>query len=199
MSESDPGRSGGEIHDAGTVGAHRQQVGAPVTSDEEMSLNVPPKQPDGTPSSVPESRRDNGTPRLPEKDTGHLRAVGKTHETDVKEAGKETGKTNRESVRRDIERDRRELGETVEALVHKTDVKGRVQETAAQVGDELRRVGAATAATATEVVDRVKHTSPAEVKEKVTTEAAKRPVALVAVAAVLGLVVFRVLRRGKRK
>ncbi|MBB4916717.1 DUF3618 domain-containing protein [Streptosporangium saharense] len=195
MSESDPGRSGGEIHDAGTVGAHRQRVGAPVTPDEEMSLNVPPKQPDGTPSSVPESRRDNGTPRLPEKDTGHLRAVGKTHETDVKE----TGKTNRESVRRDIERDRRELGETVEALVHKTDVKGRVQETAAQVGDELRKVGAATAATATEVVERVKNTSPAEVKEKVTTGAAKRPAALVAAVAVLGLVVFRVLRRGKRK
>ncbi|MFF0576188.1 DUF3618 domain-containing protein [Streptosporangium saharense] len=195
MSESDPGRSGGEIHDAGTVGAHRQRVGAPVTPDEEMSLNVPPKQPDGTPSSVPESRRDNGTPRLPERDTGHLRAVGKTHETDVKE----TGKTNRESVRRDIEKDRRELGETVEALVHKTDVKGRVQETAAQVGDELRKVGAATAATATEVVERVKNTSPAEVKEKVTTGAAKRPAALVAAVAVLGLVVFRVLRRGKRK
>ncbi|MER7128754.1 DUF3618 domain-containing protein [Streptosporangium saharense] len=197
MSESDPGRSGDEIHDAGTVGAHRQRVGAPVTADEEMSLNVPPKQPDGTPSSVPESRRDNGTPRLPERDTGHLRAVGKVQEKPDEKT--ETGKTNRESVRRDIERDRRELGETVEALVHKTDVKGRVQETAAQVGDELRKVGAATAATATEVVERVKNTSPAEVKEKVTTGAAKRPVALVAAAAVLGLVVFRALRRGKRK
>lgn len=108
--------------------------------------------------------------------------------------------TSKESVRRDIERDRRELGDTVEALMHKTDVKGRVQETATQVGDELRRVRAATATTATEMVGRVKEATPAEIKDaagRVTTEAGKRPVALVAAVAVLGLVVFRALSRGR--
>ncbi|MEV7006551.1 DUF3618 domain-containing protein [Streptosporangium sp. NPDC051022] len=133
------------------------------------------------------------------------------------------GGTSEESVRRDIENDRRELGDTVEALVHKTDVKGRVQETAAQMGDELRRVGAATATTATEMADRVKEAAPemvgrvreaapevvgrvkeatpAEVREaagRVTTEIAKRPVAVVAAGAVLVLVAVRLLRRGRR-
>ncbi|GAA3104962.1 DUF3618 domain-containing protein [Streptosporangium carneum] len=127
--------------------------------------------------------------------------------------GKTDDRTSKESVRRDIENDRRELGDTVEALVHKTDVKGRVHETAAQVGDELRRVGAATATTATEVVSRVreaapemvgrvKEVTPVEVKdaaEKVTTQVGKRPVATVAAVAVLALVVVRLLRRGRKR
>lgn len=127
-------------------------------------------------------------------------------------------------MRRDIEDARRELGDTVEALVHKTDVKGRFQETAAHVGEDLRRAGAATATTATEMVERVKtaapemvgrvketapeivgrvkEATPVEIKdaaEKVATEAGKRPVLTVAAVAAFALLVFRVLRRGKRR
>ncbi len=260
MTESDPEKPGHETLDAGTVGARRQEVGEVVSPDEEMSLNLPPKVPDGTPASdlgVPPSERD-GTPRLaaatagggsgpagPERTPGAAgtggtagaavgdrtgeRAAGAA-EAGVTQAGgsaaanpREVG-TTKESVRRDIENDRRELGDTVEALMHKTDVKGRVQETAAQMGDELRRMGSATATTATEMVGRVKEAAPhmvervkeaapemvgrvkevtpVEVKDaagRVTTEAGRRPVATIAVVAVLALVVVRVLRRGKRR
>ncbi|MEU1878270.1 DUF3618 domain-containing protein [Streptosporangium sp. NPDC020072] len=230
MSESDNGTPKDEIWDAGTVGAHRQRVGAPVAPDERMSLNVPPKQPGGGPSSAPTGEGGDGTPSLVEGDggTGQPTAVRRTpgkapgkaaegatgkatgapERSPEKARGKETGEaggTSRESVRRDIERDRRELGETVEALVRKTDVRGRVHETAAQVGDELRRAGAATAATATGVAERVRRTTPADVRraaDEVTTRAARRPVAAAAVAAVtaaVGLVVFRLLRRGRRR
>ncbi|OUC89801.1 DUF3618 domain-containing protein [Streptosporangium minutum] len=155
--------------------------------------------------------------------------------TDTGVTGEEASVTGKESVRRDIERDRRELGDTVEALVHKTDVKSRVQETATQVGEDIRRVGAATAGTATgmvsrvkeaapemvgrmkeaapemvgrmkeaapEVVGRVKEMTPVELKDaagKVSAEAGKRPVLAFATVAALALVVFRMLRRGKKK
>ncbi len=44
-----------------------------------------------------------------------------------------------EALEREIERTRHELGETVEALVAKTDVKARVQHRAARVAGDLRR------------------------------------------------------------
>ncbi|MFI6884446.1 DUF3618 domain-containing protein [Streptosporangium canum] len=138
--------------------------------------------------------------------------------------GEKASVTGKESVRRDIENDRRELGDTVEALVHKTDVKSRVQETATHVGEDIRRVGAATAGTATEMVGRVKEAAPemvgrmkeaapevmgrvkemtpVEIKDaagKVSAEAGKRPVLAFATVAALALVVFRMLRRGRKK
>ncbi|GAA3417279.1 DUF3618 domain-containing protein [Streptosporangium vulgare] len=238
MTETDPGGAERPRAVAGTTGSRRKGVDEPVTPDESGSLNIPPNQPDGTPREdlgVAESERD-GTPRLPGDaalaavpDTtaattpyantgatvGGVTGDGKT----VGDDGKDT-----ETVRRDIEDARRELGDTVEALVHKTDVKGRLQETAAQVGDDLRKVGAATATTATEMVERVKvaapemvgrvkeaapevvgrvkEATPVEIKDaagRVTTEAGKRPVATIAVVAAIALVVLRVLRRGKKK
>ncbi len=237
MTETDPGGPERPQAVAGTTGSRRKGVDEPITPDESGSLNIPPNQPDGTPREdlgVTESERD-GTPRLPEDAalaaapdtaatttpyadtgaTGGVRGGGKT----VGDDGNDT-----ESVRRDIEDARRELGDTVEALVHKTDVKGRFQETAAQVGDDLRKAGAATATTATEMVERVKvaapemvgrvreaapevvgrvkEVTPVEIKDaanRVTTEAGKRPVVTIAAVAALVLVVFRVLRRGKKK
>lgn len=44
-----------------------------------------------------------------------------------------------EALEADIERTRQELGETIEALVAKTDVKARVQHRAANVAGNLRR------------------------------------------------------------
>ncbi|SFI84042.1 Protein of unknown function [Streptosporangium canum] len=209
---------------------------------------APPPGRDGTPTTDlggPPSSRD-GTPHLADG-TAVARAavagagagagntvVGRTGTGGVGGAGADgtgagvTGEkasvTGKESVRRDIENDRRELGDTVEALVHKTDVKSRVQETATHVGEDIRRVGAATAGTATEMVGRVKEAAPemvgrmkeaapevmgrvkemtpVEIKDaagKVSAEAGKRPVLAFATVAALALVVFRMLRRGRKK
>ncbi|WP_329083547.1 DUF3618 domain-containing protein [Streptosporangium sp. NBC_01469] len=178
MTETDPGGPDRLEADAGTTGSRRKGVDEPITPDESGSLNIPPNQPDGSPREdlgVPESERD-GTPRLAgtTATTTPYANTGGTGGTGGGAAG--TGRTvggdgnDRETVRRDIEDARRELGDTVEALVHKTDVKGRFQETAAQVGDDLRKVGAATATTATEMVERVKVAAP-EMVERVKVAA----------------------------
>ncbi|MDP9841542.1 hypothetical protein J2853_000753 [Streptosporangium lutulentum] len=244
MTETDPERPDRRPTDAGTTGARRQEIGEALAPDESGSLNVPQTKSDGRPTEdlgVPAAERD-GTPRQAEN-----AVTGAPNAGDPGDAGEPgTGKTNKESVRRDIENARRELGDTVEALVHKTDVKGRVQETAAHMGDDLRRMGAATADTATEMVGRVKEAAPemvdrvkeaapemvhrvkeaapemvhrmkeaapemvgrvkevtpVEIKDaagKVGAEASKRPVATIAAVAALALIVFRVLRRGKKK
>ncbi|WP_329429566.1 DUF3618 domain-containing protein [Streptosporangium sp. NBC_01495] len=175
MTETDPGGPDRLEADAGTTGSRRKGVDEPITPDESGSLNIPPNQPDGSPREdlgVPESERD-GTPRLAGT-TATTTPYANTGGTGGGAAG--TGRTvggdgnDRETVRRDIEDARRELGDTVEALVHKTDVKGRFQETAAQVGDDLRKVGAATATTATEMVERVKVAAP-EMVERVKVAA----------------------------
>ncbi|MDP9867013.1 MULTISPECIES: DUF3618 domain-containing protein [Streptosporangium] len=265
MTETDPGRPGRDVEEAGITGSRRKEVGEPVTPDESGSLNIPPNAPemsevpppgrDGRPTEdlgLPPSERD-GTPRPVDRtgpgpaepdrtDAGRADAgtavaggtrddraevgtavAGGTRDDRAGADRTSAGKPSKESVRRDIERDRRELGDTVEALVHKTDVKARVQETATHVGEDLRRMGAATAGTATEMVGRVKEAAPemvgrvkeaapemvGRVKEmtpvelkdaagKVTTEAGKRPVMTVAAVAALALVAFRVLRRGRR-
>ncbi|MEV8632748.1 hypothetical protein AB0395_13915 [Streptosporangium sp. NPDC051023] len=226
MTERDPERLEDEIEDAGTVGARRQRVSEPVAPGEKMSLNLPPTVPDGPPvptgesTGVEEAGRMAGTVETGRVagpgDAGTAGAAGGTSAHD--------GGTSGRSAGRDIDNDRREPGETVEALMHKTDVKGRVHETATQVGGELRRMGTATATTATgmvgrvkeaapgvvgkvreaapEVVGRVKDVTPADVKDaagKVTTEVGKRPVTAVAALAVLAMVVVRLLRRGKKK
>ncbi|MEU3166843.1 DUF3618 domain-containing protein [Streptosporangium sp. NPDC006930] len=239
MTETDPGGNRFEP-DAGTTGSRRKGVDEPITPDESGSLNIPPNQPEGmsreglgasgserdgtsgfregaAPVAVPEA-----TATTPYADTGGG-AAGTTGATEIGKTVGDDG-NDTETLRRDIEDARRELGDTVEALVHKTDVKGRIQETAAQVGDDLRKVGAATASTATEMVERVKvaapemvgrvkeaapevvgrvkEATPVEIKDaagRVTTEASKRPVVTVAAFAALVLVVLRILRRGKRK
>ncbi|MEU4409394.1 DUF3618 domain-containing protein [Streptosporangium sp. NPDC023963] len=238
MTETDPGGPERPQAVAGTTGSRRKGVDEPITPDESGSLNIPPNQPDGTPAEDPgvsESERD-GTPRLPEGAAlaavpdSTARSTPYVNTGDTGGGATEVGKTvgndgnDTETVRRDIEEARRELGDTVEALVHKTDVKGRLQETAAQVGDDLRKAGAATATTATEMVERVKvaapemvgrvkeaapevvgrvkEVTPVEIKDaanRVTTEVGKRPVVTIAAVAALVLVVFRVLRRGKKK
>lgn len=204
--------------------------GTPTTD-----LGGPPSSRDGTPhlaNGTEAARADAGTGAgntvADRTGTGGAGGTGGggagAGRTDAGVTGEEASVTGKESVRRDIERDRRELGDTVEALVHKTDVKSRVQETATQVGEDIRRMGAATAGTATEmvgrvkeaapemvgrmkeaapeVVGRVKEMTPVELKDaagKVSAEAGKRPVLAFATVAALALVVLRMLRRGKKK
>ncbi|GGL13180.1 DUF3618 domain-containing protein [Planomonospora parontospora] len=204
MSETDPGR-GRDVAPAGATGSRRQEIGTPVPPDERGSLNIPPNEPgqrgatglrgEGAPTDdlgLPPWESD-GTPDLVRRDRGSARGP----------------ETPEEAVRREIEETRRELGDSVEALMHKTDVKGRVQEKAAHMGDDLKRMGAATAGTATGMLDRVKgaapevldkarQATPAEVRhaaEKVSTEAGRRPFATLAVVGAVALAVVRVMRR----
>ena len=59
-------------------------------------------------------------------------------------AGGGTPPKSAEALTEDIERTRQELGETIEALVAKTDVKARVQRSAAEATANLRSRAAAT-------------------------------------------------------
>ncbi|GIH80103.1 DUF3618 domain-containing protein [Planobispora longispora] len=236
MTESDPGRHDRDLTEAGTAGARRQEIGTPVSDDERGSLNMPPHDPAMTSTGAAGSAGPAGP-------TGTLAAAGPTGSAGAGTPGDDSGfspgqsggtsrpagavpagMTVEEAVRRDIEETRRELGDTVEALMHKTDVKSRVQHTAASmgdqlkervqhtaasVGDDIKRMGTATSATATGLVDRVKgaapemmdkvrDATPAEVRHaagRVSAEAGKRPVATMAVAGALALLVIRALRR----
>jgi hypothetical protein len=72
---------------------------------------------------------------------------------------------------------------------------GRVKEAAPEMVGRMREA-------APEMVGRVKEVTPVEIKDaagKVSAEASKRPVATIAAVAALALIVFRVLRRGKKK
>lgn len=94
------------------------------------------------------------------------------------------------AIEKDIERTRDELGETVNALSHKLDVKGRVQDKAAETKDH--------------VVDRARDTKAAAVHKASDAVAAVtdgrrtvRPIIplAAALAAVLGIVIWRRRRR----
>ncbi|GIH92714.1 DUF3618 domain-containing protein [Planobispora siamensis] len=200
MTETDPGRRR-DTADAGTTGSRREDIGASTPPDESASSS-------GTSASGRATTGD--TPN--DGGSGSFSA----------------GTTEEQAVRRDIEETRRELGDSVEALIHKTDIKGRVQgrvhETVANVGDDVKRMGTATADTATGLVDRVKgaaphaldkvkeaaphaldkvrDVTPVEVRQtagKVSAEVSKRPAATLAVTAALALLVFRAVRRRRSR
>ena len=89
----------------------------------------------------------------------------------------------KEQLQRDVERTRRELGETVEALAHKADVPGRVKEQAHET--RVRMINATDEAVAS---------LPAPVAEQVE-KARRHPAAIAAVFAVLILVIWKLSRR----
>lgn len=142
MTESDPGLAGEEISDAGTVGARRQEVGDPVPPGERLSLNLPPKELD-----APSAGAGPGAPPpgVRQEARGGAEAPGAPGERRPAGTGGPVEGGDVEAVRRDIQEDRRRLGDTVEALVRKTDVRGRTRRRAARMGGELRRMGAGTA------------------------------------------------------
>jgi ElaB/YqjD/DUF883 family membrane-anchored ribosome-binding protein len=94
-----------------------------------------------------------------------------------------------EGLREEIQQTRAQLGETVEALAAKADVKARLHETAEEAKARVReRVG--------EVVDRVEAKLPAPAQEAAERTARTvrdnwRPLAVVAGSALLALVVVR--------
>jgi hypothetical protein len=89
----------------------------------------------------------------------------------------------KEQLQRDVERTRRELGETVEALAHKADVPGRVKQ---QAHETKVRMTTAT----NEAVDSL----PDPVAEQVE-KARRHPAAIAAVLIALVLVIWKLSRR----
>ena len=122
-----------------------------------------------------------------------------------------------EQLRQDIERTREQLGETVEALVAKTDVKAQAKEKASQLTDRLKGTTAqakqsATAngasardqlqARATVVGGKVRDVTPEPVQRAAKHAAARtspRQAGIAAAAAVAALVGFILLRRRRRQ
>ncbi|PRX70443.1 uncharacterized protein DUF3618 [Nonomuraea fuscirosea] len=221
MSETDPGYS--EQH-AGNVGARRATVGTPT---EHESINVPPTRPGAAENAhraeVARQEHETFIPETPIPDE-RSEAAG-SHRTEEESMGGARGEDDdqedEDDVRRDIEKTRQELGETVSALAAKTDVKGRAGHAAELAKDkaghaaelakdkaghaaELARDRAAGAADvvrdrAADVAEKVKAGTPDQVKD-VAAEARKRPVMLVALAGVVvAFVARRMMRRRRAK
>jgi cell division septum initiation protein DivIVA len=77
----------------------------------------------------------------------------------------------KDHLQRDVERTRRELGETVEALAHKVDVPGRVkeqaQETAGRVKEQAQETAVRVKEQAQETAERVKEQAQ-ETRQRLT-------------------------------
>lgn len=92
-----------------------------------------------------------------------------------------------EQVRKDITETRKELGDTVEAIVNKADVKGRATEAAGAAKDKV-----------VAVADKM----PVQVKDaadKVGAEARRRPALMIAAAGAVALFVIRRMMKRNRK
>ncbi|SDG46877.1 Protein of unknown function [Lentzea fradiae] len=92
---------------------------------------------------------------------------------------------DKEQLQRDVERTRRELGETVEALAHKVDVPGRVKE---QAHETVVRMTAAT----NQAVDSLPEPVAAQVEK-----ARRHPGAVAAALIALVLALWAITRRNR--
>ncbi|GLW20229.1 DUF3618 domain-containing protein [Microbispora triticiradicis] len=137
MTETDPGAA---RPNAGTVGVHRQDVSEPVTDTE--SLNAVRQARPG-PEPVAAARDTKG---------------GTETETGRRGGEHDKGHDEISEVRRDIERTRDDLGDTIEALAAKADIKGRAQE-------RMHATMTAARARATGVAGRVREAAPTHMRE----------------------------------
>jgi predicted RNA-binding protein Jag len=100
----------------------------------------------------------------------------------------------KEELQRDVERTRRELGETVEALAHKVDVPGRVKEQAHETKVKVARatneaIGSMAAAT-NQAVDSLPEPVAVQVEK-----ARRHPAAIAAVLITLIVIIWKISRR----
>jgi Protein of unknown function (DUF3618) len=208
MSESDPGYS--EQH-AGNVGARRATVGTPTDGE---SINVPQTRPGAAENArqAEAARQEHEKfipePPIPDEQSEEARSGHhRTEEESMRGArGEDDDEEDEGDVRKDIEKTRRELGETVSALAEKADVKARATHAAERakdratdaadaVKDRATDAAAAVKDKASEVAGKVRAGTPHQVKDA-ATEAKKRPVMLiVVVGAVAAFVVRRMMRR----
>ncbi len=241
MTESDPGSAPHEPT-AGEVGVHRQDMTEPVT-DVGDSRNVAPQRgrtatgtspvrPEDSSDDEAERSRVTGEEEKPEMERAGAERSGGTREeekpersgdgTYEEEAGmKRTDKSGTtgqvdevDEVRRDIAQTRDELGETVDAIAAKADVRTRARErvqdvrtmTKEKATEVAGRVREATPDTVKEAADkmavRVRGATPEPVKEaadKVAEQSRRHPVMTATIAAVALLVLRRLLRRRRRQ
>ncbi|MEO3791385.1 DUF3618 domain-containing protein [Nonomuraea sp. B10E15] len=137
MSETDPGYTG-EQH-AGDVGARRATVGTPT---ERESINVPPTRAGAAENARhAEAAREEHETFIPEAPIADERSEAtesrRTEEESLKgesgadgEEGDGAGDEEGDDVRKDIQKTRRDLGETVSALAGKADVRSRASHAA---------------------------------------------------------------------
>ncbi|MGN9842347.1 DUF3618 domain-containing protein [Nonomuraea sp. H19] len=208
MSETDPGYS--EQH-AGNVGARRATVGTPTEGE---SINVPPTRPGAAENArEAEAAREGHETFIPQapirdersEDTESLR----TEEESLRGTQGDYGEEEAD-VRKNIKETREGLGETVNSLAGKADVKGRASSAAetaksraAGAAETAKSRAAGTAGTVkdktSETVGKVSETAQEQVQE-VTAVLKKRPVLLIAAAGtVVAFVVRRVIRRRTAK
>lgn len=191
MTESSPGHA--ETH-AGEVGARRRPIGVHAT-DEDTSINLPPNTVDEV---VPEPVADEiSAEETPEP----FNTMG-VAEPDESGLVARAPMTEQERVRQDIGRTRREMGETVEALARKADVRARAhdkaEEAKARLGRQVHRTRTATLEKAAALTTRLREAAPDPVRDAAGRAVARtrgRPAAgSVAAGAVLLLVLWRLLR-----
>jgi ElaB/YqjD/DUF883 family membrane-anchored ribosome-binding protein len=102
-----------------------------------------------------------------------------------------------EALRRDIERTRAELGATVEALSHKTDVKAQARERAEHAKQQAREKTEVAMQQAREKTELAKRQAR-EKAELARTQAQERPAVPLAVGIGVALVGLWLLRRRRR-
>src|SRR4051794_10192735 len=116
-----------------------------------------------------------------------------------------TATDDAEALRSEIEETREELGDTVAALAHKTDVKARakdkVAETRERVEEKKDEAAAKLRETKDDVAAKVQEKTPEPVQQRAeqvagTAKANKKPLAIGAAVAAALLVLRRVVRRG---
>ncbi|MFI9590395.1 DUF3618 domain-containing protein [Nonomuraea sp. NPDC052265] len=207
MSETDPGYS--EQH-AGDVGARRATVGTPT---ERESINVPPTRPGAAENArrAELARQEHETfiPETPVPDDRTEAVESRAVEEESVTGGRgEDDDEEEDDVRKSIKETRNELGDTVSALAHKADFKGRAAEAAGTAKGKVAEVtgvakGKAAEVTGTakgmaeEVAGKVREATPHQVKDA-ATGARKRPVLLLAAAAAVTALIVRSLRKRSR-
>jgi len=105
---------------------------------------------------------------------------------------------DQEQLQREIEETRAELGDTVDALAQKADVKARVSEKVEQRKAALRERQEDIKAKVNGARERVSHTTPDEAKHAASQfarTAEERPLPAIAVALGLGLLIGRAIGR----
>jgi ElaB/YqjD/DUF883 family membrane-anchored ribosome-binding protein len=110
----------------------------------------------------------------------------------------EVEKSQPEELRRDIEETRSELGDTVEALAHKADVKAQVSEKADEQKAAMRERRDQLKAKMSGARERVSDATPDDAKRAVSQvahTAGARPLPAIGLALGVGFVLGRLLRR----
>jgi HSP90 family molecular chaperone len=134
----------------------------------------------------------------------HMDRTAHEHETEG-EAAQQVGAKGPDELRRQIERTRSELGNTVEELAGKVDVKGRARARAADLRDkagamtvQLRSTAAQAGHTVQEKAHTVEHNLPVPVRNAVDAGRRHPRPLLVAGAVAMGMVIgVQLMRRGR--